>query len=114
MFVWGGVKMNKQLLWSLNLLGILGYVVLSIVLPWSLIVRVYLFILVCSFYYTIDQISKLLNTRRGWIRRILLGLSIVLFSQTFWSENNQVAIYLMLFIIFCTVTYALFFKSEAS
>lgn len=60
--------MNKQLLWALNLLGILGYVVLSIVLPWSLIVRVYLFILICSFYYTIDQIGKLLNTRRGCIR----------------------------------------------
>ena len=102
--------MKKKYLFILNLIGVLGYIILSYFFPDTLIIKFYLFALTLSFYYVFEKIRKINNSSLNWARGIIMFFSILLLRNIFSQYSYSLIINSIIFtVILSTIAYVAFF-----
>lgn len=105
--------MKKNHLFILNLSGVIGYILLSYFFQYALITKIYLFILILSFYYMIEKIRKIGNSSLNWVRGIIALFSVLLFRNIFSQYPYSLLTNSAFFaVILITIGYVTFFVDQ--
>lgn len=103
--------MKVKNLFILYVIGVLGYGIMSYFFQGQLINRIYLFLLVLSFFYALDKIHKMGKSSMKWTKGVIALFSAFLFIECFSPYTfNFMTIYVYFLIILMTIAYAFFYK----
>ncbi|GMR71267.1 hypothetical protein NUITMVRA1_19460 [Aerococcus viridans] len=105
--------MKKNNLFILNLIGVIGYILLSYFFHNTLITNIYLFILILSFYYVIEKIHRMNNSAFNWARGIIALFSVLLLRNIFSQYPYSLMTNIIFFVvILSTIGYITFFTDK--